>query len=109
MDLDTMPQRGCPTCGITSKTAVLWPKTTPAQVPLALAKTPVKRPEKGGKNFGQPTLDRKVFLFVFVRRLAKSLVTNQEALDLDPPAQTRAADEDELAAGFERFLQTGEA
>ena len=41
--------------------------------------------------------------------LYKSLVTNQEALDLDPPAQTRAADEDELAADFERFLQTGEA
>ena len=39
----------------------------------------------------------------------KSLVTNQEALDLDPPAQIRAADEDELAADFERFLQTGEA
>ena len=41
-----MPQRGCPTCGITSKTAVLWPKTTPAQVPLAPAKTPLRRPEK---------------------------------------------------------------
>ena len=36
-------------------------------------------------------------------------LNNQEALDLDPPAQTRAADEDELAADFERFLQTGEA
>ena len=46
VDLDTMPQRGCPTCGITSKTAVLWPKTTPAQVPLAPAKTPLRRPEK---------------------------------------------------------------
>ena len=31
------------------------------------------------------------------------------ALDLDPPAQIRAADGDELAADFERFLQTGEA
>ena len=46
VDLDTMPQRGCPTCGITSKTAVLWPKTTPAQGPLAPAKTPLRRPEK---------------------------------------------------------------
>ena len=38
-------------------------------------------------------------------------LTNQEALDLDPrrSAQVRAADEDELAADFERFLQTGEA
>ena len=41
--------------------------------------------------------------------LYKSLVANQEALDLGPPAQIRAADEDELAADFERFLQTGEA
>ena len=46
VDLDTMPQRGCPTCGITSKTAVLWPKTTPAQVPLAPAKTPLRRPKR---------------------------------------------------------------
>ena len=95
-----MPQWGCPACGITPKTAALWPKTTPAQVPLALAKTPLKRPEKGGKNFGRSLNEHALY---------KSLVTNQEALDLDPPAQTRAADEDELAADFERFLQTGEA
>ena len=29
-----------------AKTAVLWPKTAPAQVPLAPAKTPLRRPEK---------------------------------------------------------------
>ncbi len=59
VDLDTMPQWCCPACGITSKTAALWPKTTPAQVPLALAKTPLKRPEKGGKNFGPPLRQKK--------------------------------------------------
>ena len=46
---------------------------------------------------------------VSVCRRVVCLVTNQEALDLDPLAQIRAADEDELAADFERFLQTGEA
>ena len=103
-----MPQWGCPACGITPKTAALWPKTTPAQVPLALAKTPLKRPEKGGKNFG-PFLAKSWIRSLNEHALYKSLVTNQEALDLDPPAQIRAADEDELAADFERFLQTGEA
>ena len=42
--------------GNLAKTAVLRPKTTPAQVPLAPAKTPVRRPEKGGKNFGHELL-----------------------------------------------------
>ena len=46
VDLDKLPQQGCPACGNLAKTVVLWPKTTPAQVPLAPAKTPLKRPEK---------------------------------------------------------------
>ena len=46
VDLDKLPQQGCPACGNLAKTAVLWPKTTPAQVPLAPAKTPLRRPEK---------------------------------------------------------------
>ena len=46
VDLDKLPQQGCPACGYLAKTAVLWPKTTPAQVPLAPAKTPLRRPPK---------------------------------------------------------------
>ena len=46
VDLDKLPQQGCPACGYLAKTAVLWPKTAPAQVPLAPAKTPLRRPEK---------------------------------------------------------------
>ena len=46
VDLERLPQQGWPVCGNLAKTAVLWPKTTPAQVPLAPAKTPLRRPKR---------------------------------------------------------------
>ena len=58
MDLDKLPQQGCPACGYLAKTAVLWPKTTPAQAPLTPAKTPLRRPEKATSRVAVATPPR---------------------------------------------------